>query len=99
MVVERINGLVFEITPGALEVKDCDGIRNGFNLCAVFSEHDESTCTVYGSINDAWRHSFIANKYTDPVRIECSEHELINLQRMAEEAFTFEELINNWKNV
>jgi len=99
MVVERVNGIIFEITPGALEDKDCNGIRNGFNLCAVFREHDESTCTVYGSINDAWGDVF-TNVAKGVARIHAvSEHELINLQRMAEEAFTFEELINNWNNV
>lgn len=96
MIVEVVGDILFEITAGAHEVKDTDGIEQGFNLVAVFSVHDQSTCTVYGSINDAWTSTFVSTG-KDIMRIETvGEHDLINLQRMAEEAFTFEELKINW---
>ncbi len=101
MIVERYNGYMLEITRAAAEVKDCDGEEHGFNLCCVRTgpakRPEDSTWTAFGKIFHAT--SWTAGERKGWPSIEnVTEHELINLQKLAEEAFTFKELQKWWKN-
>jgi hypothetical protein len=101
MIVERYNGYEFELTRAAWEVKDCDGEEHGFNLCCVRTgpakRPEDSTWTAFGKLTHAisWANG---ERKGWPSIDGLSEHDIINLQRLAEEAFTFKELQKWWKN-
>lgn len=101
IVVEKIGDWELEITTGAHEVKDCDGSDSGFNLVCLHNTFERGDrpkeWIAFGTLEHALKW---ANGRTngEPRIKSVSDLELINLQRMAEEAFTFEELIKKWKD-